>query len=54
MSKLKEYIKNQEEIEMSLAVECSQTKGVVKLSNFLLRKVGRLSHCFWMSVVGRD
>lgn len=54
MSKLREYIKNQEETEVKLAMECAKTKAVFRLANVLKVRVGNLQQKLMIHLIRRD
>lgn len=54
VSKLREYIKSQEETEARLAMECAKTKAVFRLGNVLRLRVGNLQQRFLGSMVRQD
>lgn len=46
VQKLKEYIKNQEEVEARLAIECARTEATHRIAATLKGGAGRLQYTF--------
>lgn len=54
MSKLREYIKNQEETEVKLAMECAKTKAAFRVANVLKVRVWNLQQKFMVNLIRWD